>query len=185
MPRSFNPLQRNLALSMPCFVVPYTRTSVILCSAYQQSRAFQFIRQVLFHRLCQNTITMSGNLRIAFLIAIIDQHHFTHKVSAIIGSCNTLSPLFQKQLPRVVRIYWLHSFQKPKFSRCHKFSLQRCRIDGNESSQLIWIKLCISLSHISAHRLPNNNRFCNFFLIQNAVQPFCLIEQIKIKPKRP
>ena len=165
MPRSFNPLQRNLALSMPCFVVPYTRTSVILCSAYQQSRAFQFIRQVLFHRLCQNTKAMSGNLRIAFLIAIIDQHHFTHKVSAIIGSCNTLSPLFQKQLPRVVRIYWLHSFQKPKFSRCHKFSLQRCRIDGNESSQLIWIKLCISLSHISPHRLPNNDRLCNSFLV--------------------
>ena len=185
MPGSFNPLQRNFALSMPCFVIPYARTGVVLCSAYQQSRTVQFIRQVLFHCRCQNTKTMSGNLRITLLVSVIDQHHFAHQTFTIIGSCNTLGSLFQKQLPWVARIHWLHSFQKPKFSRCHKFSLQRCRVDGNKTGQPVRIKLCISLSHISAHRLTDYHRLRNFFPFENFIQPFCLIKQIKVKLERP
>ena len=165
MPRSFNPLQRNLALSMPCFVITYTRTSVILCSAYQQSRAFQFIRQVLFHGRCQNTITMSGNLRIAFLIAVIGQHYFTHETSTVLRRGNAFRPRFQEPFPRIVSIYRFHPFQKPNFNCRHIASLQRCRVNGDKTRHFVWVKLCISLSHISTHGLPNNDRLCYSFLV--------------------
>ena len=77
---------------------------MILCATYQQGRAFDFIWQILFHRLCQNTKSMPGNLCITMLIAIIDQHHFLHQVSAIIRSCNSLSSGFQKPLPWIMCI---------------------------------------------------------------------------------
>ena len=170
---------------MPCFVVPYTRTSVILCTAYQQRRTLDFIRQIFFHGRCQNTKTMSGNLRIAFLIAVISQHHFMHEISTIISCGNAFRPRFQEPFPRIMSIYRFHPFQKPDFNGCHIASLQRCRVNGHKACQFVWVKLCISLSHISTHRLPNNNRPCASFLIQYIVQPFCLIEQVKIKLKRP
>ena len=150
---------------MPCFVVPYTRTSVILCAAYQQHRTLDLIRQILFHGRCQNTKTMSGNLRIAFLIAVISQHYFTHEISTVIRRGNAFRPRFQEPFPRIVSIYRFHPFQKPKFNCGHIASLQRCRVNGEEPCHFVWVELCISLSHISTHRLPDHNRSCDSFLV--------------------
>lgn len=77
---------------------------MILCTTYQHGRTFDFIWQILFHCLCQNTKSMPGNLGITMLITIIDQHHFLHQVSAIIRNCNSLSSGFQKQLPWIMCI---------------------------------------------------------------------------------
>ena len=77
---------------------------MILCTTYQQGRTSDFIWQILFHCLCQNTKSMPGNLSITMLITIIDQHHFLHQVSAIIRSCNSLSSGFQKPLPWIMCI---------------------------------------------------------------------------------
>ena len=57
----------------------------------------------------------------------------------------------------IMRVYRLHSFQKPELNCGHIASLQQYRVDGDKACHFIWIKLCISLSHISTHGLPNND----------------------------
>ena len=165
MPCSFDPHQWDFRIAMPCFVVPYTRTCVILCAAYQQRRTFDLIRQILFYGRCQNTKTMSGNLCIAFLVSVISQHHFTHEISTVIRRSNAFRPRFQEPFPRIVSIYRFHPFQKPNFNCRHIASLQRCRVNGDKACHFVWVKLCISLSHISTHGLPDNNRLCDSFLV--------------------
>ena len=139
MTRSFYPMQRDLRISMPCFIIPYAGTGMVLCAAYQQCRTLDFIGKILFHRFRQNTEAMPGNLRIALLISIVNEHHFPHQISAVIRNGNPVRTGFQKQFPRVVSIYRLHSFQKPQFRRRHIFSLQRRRVNGNKAFQLLRI----------------------------------------------
>ena len=165
MPGSLNPCQRNFRVSVPSLVVPYTRTGMILRTADQYSRTLDFIRQILFHGRCQNTIAMSSNLCIAFLVSVIIQHHFTHEVSTVIRRGNAFRPRFQEPFPRIVSIYRFHPFQKPNFNCRHIASLQRCRVNGDKACHFVWVKLRISLSHISTHRLPDNNRLCKSFLV--------------------
>ena len=55
------------------------------------------------------------------------------------------------ELSHTFAAYRLHFFQKPKFNCRNIFSLQRCRVNGNKSCQLIRIKMCIDLSQVSAH----------------------------------
>ena len=54
---------------------------------------------------------------------------------------------------------------KPDLNCRHIASLQRCRVNGDKACHFVWVKLRISLSHISTHRLPDNNRLCKSFLV--------------------
>ena len=90
---------------------------------------------------------------------------FMHEASTIVSRGNAFRPRFQEPFPRIMSIYRLHPFQKPDLNCRHIASLQRCRVNGDKACHFVWVKLRISLSHISTHRLPDNNRLCKSFLV--------------------
>lgn len=79
----FNPVQRNSGIPVPRLIVPYAGTGTIPCAAYQQSGAFDFVWQIPFHGLRQHAEAMSGNPGVAFLISLINRHHFPHQLPAV------------------------------------------------------------------------------------------------------
>ena len=125
VPRALNPNQRQLRVFVPLLIVPYAGTRVILRPAQQQGRASDFIRQIPFYCIRENTKAVSGNSRIALLIAVVDQHHFAHQTPPIRGRGDAFRASFQKRFPRIMRIHGLHLFQKPAFNRRHIFFRQR------------------------------------------------------------
>ena len=185
MPRAFYPLDRYPGFFVPCLIVPDTRTSMIFFPTDKKGWALDLIRKIGLHCLCQHFEPMSRQFCIPCFITVVDHHDLVHQFPSVFRHGDTVRPCFQKRLPRIIPIDRLHSFQKPYLHSRHIGPLERCRINGNKAPQLFWKQLCIGLTHITAHRLTDNDWCPHILPYQNPIQPPRLILKAKRKAKWP